>query len=195
MVPSSSVQKVEGKVLTVNTDHKETEVPIRSLSIEAPVRVIESQETEEPEPDKVKPVKSKEEIINDQVIEICKLYNMEPELIESIIFYESRYDPKATNGNCVGLMQVSMYWHSDRAKKLGVTDFYDTYSNILLGVDFISELFKSNDDPALVLMLYNMKRSTAMNLYNSGNISDYAIKILERTKELKEGGAVANAET
>jgi hypothetical protein len=134
-------------------------------------------------------------IINSYIQDICSEYStkghiIEPELVQSIVFHESRYKPSAKNGSCVGLTQISTYWHADRAEKLGITDFYDPYSNILLCVDFLSELFNDYDDPVLVLMLYNMKRSTAFAMYNQGRESEYARKVLAGAKQLKEGGVL-----
>lgn len=132
-------------------------------------------------------VLTQKEIINKHVIEIATNYNLKPELIMSIIQQESEYNPKAKNGNCLGLMQVSSYWHKDRASRLGVTDFYDSYSNILLGVDYISELMTKYKDPRLVLMLYNMDHQTAMTLYKNGQISNYAKTILDRAEKYSKG--------
>jgi hypothetical protein len=139
------------------------------------------------------PVKTDKEVYNGYAEKICRKYrNVDPIIVKCIIFYESTYDPKATNGNCVGLMQVSKHWHADRAKKLGITNFYDPYSNILLGVDYLSELFKDYKDPKLVLMLYNMKRSTAFGRYKTGSISTYACSILNRSEKIKKGGLDPN---
>jgi len=128
---------------------------------------------------------SSEEQINDYIFTICSEYDVDPFLIQSIVWHESNYIPTVANGNCLGLMQVSSYWHADRAERLGVTDFYDPYSNILLGVDFIAELQSKHKDDKLVLMLYNMKWKTAYNLYNKGIISDYAQSVLAMRNELK----------
>lgn len=131
------------------------------------------------------PILTKEEKINRYTKEICKSYNIKPALVESIIFYESAYQIEASNGNCVGLMQVSTYWHASRAKQLGITDFYEPYSNILVGVDYLSELFRTYKDPALVLMVYNMGQAKAVPLYKKGIISNYARLILIRSEEVK----------
>ena len=121
--------------------------------------------------------------------EITSRYdNVRPELIKSIIFRESTFNPNAKNGNHLGLMQVSTRWHSDRANKLGVTDFYDPYSNILLGTDYISELMTKHNDEALVLMLYSMRHDTAFNMYRQGQISNYAKTVLSLAEEYKKGG-------
>jgi hypothetical protein len=128
------------------------------------------------------------EIINSYVQDICTMYpNVEPELIMSMIEQESHYNPKATNGSCLGLMQVSTRWHKDRATRLGVTDFYDPYGNILLGVDYISGLLTKYKDPALALMFYSMKHDDAIALYRQGKISKYAQIVLARAEDLKKG--------
>lgn len=130
---------------------------------------------------------SEQEKIDNYIRTICREYKLEPELVMSIVYHESRYNPKAKTGDCLGLMQVSKYWHKERAIKLGVTDFYDSRSNILLGVDYLSELFESYKDPKLVLMLYNMKHETAFKLYRDGKTSYYARSVLERAENLKKG--------
>lgn len=129
--------------------------------------------------------------IETYTIEIGEMYNICPELIQAIIESESSYDPYAKNGNCIGLMQVSQRWHADRMKKLGVTNLYDPYSNILVGTDYLAELFGEaiqsgrGDDLYYVLMRYNLKISTANRLWENGDYSDYAIKVSERAAELE----------
>lgn len=135
--------------------------------------------------------KTTEEHIDECIRDICKLYdNVEPELVMSVVWHESRYNPNAVNhdGSCVGLMQISTFWHQSRAFELGVDNFMDPEGNILLGVDYLSELFKTYEDPVLVLMLYNMNHDTAFKLYNEGKISHYASSVLERAEMLKNGG-------
>jgi len=129
---------------------------------------------------------TEEEIINGYVYDICTQYNVDQYLIRSIIYQESRYQPNAHNGNCPGLMQISTYWHRARAEQLGVTDFYDPYSNILLGVDFLSELFNDYHDTSLVLMLYNQDWDTAFVMHRAGQISDYAWSVMTRAETLKQ---------
>lgn len=125
--------------------------------------------------------------INIYIRSICKMYNVEPELIMSIVYHESRYISTITNGNCIGLMQVSRYWNKDRAIKLGITNFYDEYSNLLIGIDFISELSKQYKDIKLVLMLYNMNHSDAFKMYKNNKISNYAKSILIKKEQYKKG--------
>ena len=129
-----------------------------------------------------------EEVFTEEQIEIhrfardiCKNYEyVTPELAIAVIQKESLYDPEATNGGCVGLMQVSKKYNKYRADDLGVEDFFDPYSNILIGVDFLNELISTYEDTNLALMLYNMKWETAFNLYSQGVISGYAKDVLKK---------------
>ena len=130
---------------------------------------------------------SKEEIIDKFVEKISKDYSIEPDLVKSIIYYESRYKVDASNNGCVGLMQINTRWHKERARKLGVENFYDPYSNVLVGVDYLSELFIKYKEPSLVLMVYNMGDSKALECYKKGYITDFARLVLSREQWLKRG--------
>lgn len=72
---------------------------------------------------------------------ISNQYHLCPEMVMAIIEHESSGQANASNGNCKGLMQIYEKYHIDRMKKLGVTDSYDPYSNILVGCDYLAELF------------------------------------------------------
>lgn len=131
------------------------------------------------------PKKISEELLIEYTEEIGQQYGICPELLQAIAERESSLRIYATNGNCKGLMQISEKWHKDRMERLGVTDIYDAYGNILLAADYIAELAEQNDDLYYVLMRYNMKRSTAKKLYEAGEYSKYAIGIVERSAELE----------
>lgn len=113
------------------------------------------------------------------VQQICEPYNICPELICAMIWTESRYDPSAKNGDCIGLMQINPIFQIERMKKLGITDLSDAESNIRVGVDFISELRQNYGELYYVLMIYNMRHDTAVYLYDTGRYSDYAVSITE----------------
>ena len=117
--------------------------------------------------------------------EIGAEYNICPELLQAVIERESSNNPNAKNGNCIGLMQINKAVHKDRMDKLGVTDLYDPYSNILVGADYLAELFSQNEDIYLVLMKYNMSHKTARLRYVEGDYTDYAVEIAERSAELE----------
>ncbi len=129
--------------------------------------------------------------VEEYTVEIGSKYNICPELLQAIIERESNYDPCAVNGNCIGLMQISKKWHTERMEKLGVSDLTDPYSNILVGTDYLAELFDEavssgrGDDLYYVLMRYNFKTSTANKRWSEGDYSDYAIEVSERAAELE----------
>jgi len=129
------------------------------------------------------------ELIDSYIKEISGKYEVDEYLIHSIIWHESRYKPSAQNksGTCLGLMQVCPKWHSKRAERLGVIDYMDPYSSILLGVDYIAELLVKYKNTGLVLMLYNMSHKKAFELYRNGDLSWYARSVLKRANELRQG--------
>lgn len=121
----------------------------------------------------------------DACMKYGKEYGICPELIMSIIETESHGDPKAKNGSCKGLMQVSERWHKDRMKKLGVKNLYDECGNIHVGTDYLAELFDKYGDAATVLMVYHGERN-AVSKSKSGKISYYAKTILDRSAQLEK---------
>lgn len=130
---------------------------------------------------------TEEQLIDSYVDDICRQYqNIPPQLIKSVIWHESTYDPKAINynGTCFGLMQIAPRWHKDRMAKLGVTDIYDPYGNILVGVDYLSELFTRYEDMGLVLMMYNMSHNKAFEIHKQGRLTKYAQSVLDRAETL-----------
>ena len=117
-------------------------------------------------------------------IEIGELYGVCPELLMAMIEAESSGNPDAVNGGCKGLMQISERWHKDRMERLGVTDIYDPYGNILIGADYLMELANRYGDIAYVLDKYNGNSNADYN-NEKGIISDYANKILTRSEKLE----------
>lgn len=131
-----------------------------------------------------------EDKVDGYVDDICEFYpNIAPEIIKAMIWHESRYNPYVSNGRCVGLMQVSTKWQASRAIELGVTDFYDPYSNILIGVDCLNEIFEDCVSIGLALMIYNGD-SRAYSLHNSGRLSSYASGVLSMASDLGLEGVV-----
>ena len=69
-------------------------------------------------------------------------------------------------------------------KRLGVTDLTNGYQNIMVGIDYLAELFAEYHDPAQVLDAYNGQLHSD-EWYEAGNMSKYSRRILE-TAELIE---------
>lgn len=120
----------------------------------------------------------------EQYIEILCAPDICPEFVEALIERESRWNPEAVNGDCIGLMQISERWHRERMRALGVKDLKDPFDNIEVGVDYLRELFGRYEDPGMVLMVYNGD-SRAKDLRATGNLSEYAEWILTRSAELE----------
>lgn len=122
------------------------------------------------------------------VYDICLEYNVCPELIIAMIEAESSGDRYCTSkSNAQGLMQIIPKWHMERAYSLGVTDLYDPYSNILVGVDLVSDYAETYKDLPLVLMVYNEGAyHGAVERAENGKYSEYAKKIMQRSSELQK---------
>lgn len=116
--------------------------------------------------------------------EYGEMYDICPELLMAMIEAESSGNPKAVNGDCKGLMQISERWHTGRMAEIGADDIWSETDNIHIGANYLHELFNRYEDVALVLMVYNGE-SDAVEKAENGYISDYAKKILDRSAELE----------
>lgn len=125
-------------------------------------------------------------IVPEEIEELCEFYgdkyNISPELLEAIIWKESRFEKGAINDSrtCVGLMQINTKIHQDRIKKFKIGNIFDPAGNIKIGTDYLSELLENND-LEIAIMLYNGDKKAKNNNY----ISDYAKNILEITEALE----------
>lgn len=116
------------------------------------------------------------------------IYNICPELIESLAYQESRFkaDVVSADGSCIGLCQINQGCHRSRMKRLGVTDLTDIDGNIAVACDYLAELFAEHEDVAEVLLLYNGNSSGYERYRRTGEIkSAYVNEILERSYELE----------
>lgn len=136
---------------------------------------------------------SSESSIINYIYDICERYSkVDPELIQSIVYYESRFNPNAVSkdGFYVGLMQLSKKWHQERAERLtGSINLFDPYTNLATGIDLINDLIEEygEDNLDLVLMLYNGSGGSAFKRHASGNPTNYATKVLSMREELLHG--------
>lgn len=129
---------------------------------------------------------TQEEQIKHYILEICKDYpNVNPYLIMGQVWAESRFDPTviSSSGEHVGLMQVSTKWHRARADRLGVEDMFDIYGNLLVGIDYMSELLSQTHDEALSLMIYNMGYIEPYKLQAQGIVGSYARSVMAKADE------------
>lgn len=91
---------------------------------------------------------SEEDLYVNYVYEIAHFHypNIDPDHVCAIIYHESRFDPNARNEKTgvEGLTQINPKWHSKRAERLGVTNLYSPYGNILVCFDILNELAEDN---------------------------------------------------
>lgn len=126
-----------------------------------------------------------------EILKVCSNYDFVddlPFLISAMVEVESNFQPNTiSSAGCVGLMQVSPYWQKERIEKFAIEDIYDPYSNILVGVDFLEDLYYNyaNYDIVLAVMMYNMDFISAKNIYYSGRWSKYAIDVFDIFNSIK----------
>lgn len=120
---------------------------------------------------------------------LCKETGIDYFIVVALIERESGYRASAAgdNGNSRGYMQIYKKWHIERMEKLGVSDLFDPYSNVSVGVDFLGELYEKYGDPTKVLMAYNMGESGAKRCWDKGMCeTEYSKGILKRAQEIKQ---------
>jgi len=94
-----------------------------------------------------------QEPFGDLIHAAAKRYNVDADLITSVITAESNFDPKAiSRRNARGLMQLL----PTTAKRLGVKNIFDPQENIDAGAHYLSDLLLLyKNDLALTLAAYN----------------------------------------
>lgn len=101
---------------------------------------------------------SGEELYKSYVDEIAASYFpcMDTSVVKALIYTESRYQPNvASSVGAVGLMQVLPFYHAWRMEKYGRTDIWDPYTNILVGMDLLNELYQKYGSWYDVLYFYS----------------------------------------
>ncbi len=85
--------------------------------------------------------------------EYAPQYGLDPKLVNAVVTEESGYSPSATSSaGAMGLMQLM----PETAATLGVSNPYDPLSNLLGGMNYLSELLKSyHGNIPLALAAYN----------------------------------------
>ncbi len=129
------------------------------------------------------------EEISQEYVNYCQeageKYKICPELLEAIIETESNGNPDAVGGyGEIGLMQIYLERHEERAERLGASCVKDPRGNIFLGTDYLAELFLEHGDLGTALMAYNGTRDAA-DRGDRGDYTDYAKEIMERARQLE----------
>lgn len=111
-----------------------------------------------------------DESIQEEIAAICEEQQISFSFVMAVIKKESEFkeDSVGDQGNSLGLMQIQPKWHTERMEELGVTDLMDPIENVRVGINLLIELFEKYGDPQQVLMAYNMKRSSCLELWEQG---------------------------
>lgn len=132
--------------------------------------------------------------LQDHIFRECEKHGIDPAIVIAMIERESDFRSRLVgdNGNSFGLMQINKKWHIERMKKLGVTDLFDPYQNVTVGIDYLAENYRKGGTLEWALMAYNGGPSYARRLTAEGIVSKYAKGVLERSEELNEGRVTKN---
>ena len=160
-------------------------------------RPVEQSEQSEIEDDNPLYDKEAEEVIHPRIncplddatqqmiLDKCEHFNIDFAFTMAVIFCESSFRPDVVsyNGTSVGLMQINKINHEWLSEELGITDFFDPEQNVTAGLYMLRQLFEKYEDPALVLMAYNMGEYGASKLWDKGiYTSDYADAVLQQAE-------------
>lgn len=122
----------------------------------------------------------------------CKEYGVDYYTVLAIIERESGYhwDKVGDNGNSKGYMQIYEKWHTERMEAERVTDLFNPYQNIRVGLNCLREIqdkYLASSGENCVLMVYNMGESTAKKLWAKDIYSSaYSREVIARAQELRQ---------
>lgn len=121
---------------------------------------------------------------------VCKRYGVRYDLVVALIEKESGYkfDEVGDDGHSIGYMQIYEEWHKDRMERLNVTDLRNPYQNVLVGIDYLSELIERYGTIQDALAAYNYgEQGAKRNLWKKGiYVYEYNQTIMSRMKENEE---------
>jgi soluble lytic murein transglycosylase-like protein len=153
------------------------------------VVAIEPEEVFTPVPVTVQPVALP--FYRDLVEAAAKRYNVDADLITSVIAVESNFDPKAVSRkNARGLMQLL----PETAARLGVQNIFDPKENIEAGTHYLHDLLQKYDnDLVLTLAAYN---AGPEKVQQYGRVPPYAetisyVRRVKRTYEKNKSNTTA----
>lgn len=82
--------------------------------------------------------------------------DVDPYIALAVLEIESNYKPNLTSSaGAVGLMQWIPKWHAHRMAKFHLNDMWDPYTNIIVGMDYLNDLYLSTASWREALYGYN----------------------------------------
>lgn len=135
--------------------------------------------------------------LTDDIVSSCEYYGSMfgicPELLEAIIWAESRGITTAQNDSCIGICQINTSNQSTRLKKnmniVGCSDKLDVDVQVRTMCDLLYELSygeyaDEQQDIALTLAMYHGEKNAKAKL-EKGIMSDYVTDILDLSEQLE----------
>lgn len=132
------------------------------------------------------------EVVQVYLWALCRERGLNYYTVVAMIERESgyRYDAAGDSGRSIGYLQIGERWHKARMEAEGVTDLFDPYGNIRVGLSFLQELcdrYLDSSGMHCVLMAYNMGESGAKNCWEKGIYStEYSKEVLARAEEIRQ---------
>lgn len=99
-----------------------------------------------------------DELYRFYIAQICEQHypDVDPYIALSVLEIESNYHPNVkSRSGAVGLMQVIPKYHAWRAEKHHLVDIWDPYTNIIIGIDLLNDLYNRYGDWSRALLGYN----------------------------------------
>lgn len=115
-------------------------------------------------------------------------YDVDFSFVMALIEHESAFTANVISETSDhGLMQVNSINHTWLTENLGITDFLDPYQNVKSGIFILSKLFDKYEEPAKVLMAYNMGEKGAKRAWENGIFeTNYSNSIIEQAAEYQK---------
>lgn len=141
--------------------------------------VVTTPPTTEPEPTVALYDVPLSEDLQLHIISVCEEHGIDPAIVLAMIYRESSYraDAVGDGGSSLGLMQIQPRWHSNRMERLGCTDMFDPYQNVMVGIDYLAENLYRYGDIEKALTAYNRGRY-------DGVVTQYAKNVLATAKQI-----------
>lgn len=191
----SNVNVSSGSYVMAMNQSNEINIECEAGQVDAAFLIMQQKQQEAA----IEALKEMKVVIPDDIVQITEEvgaeYDICPELLQAIIWQESRCISSVFNSSCKGLMQVnvSVSMNRDNIKELADEqnmDFsaavFDAAINIETGARLLRVLYdKYGDDPAEILMRYNGDSTNLKNYLNGGEMSNYAAETLEISELLE----------
>lgn len=174
----STVQATTEETTQPATEPNETEPPVTEPPASPSTEPTQPVETEPPVTLYDVPLDADLQL---HIIETAQTHDIDPSIVFAMAWIESTYNPDnvGDSGASLGLLQIQPRWHSARMEKLGCSDLFDPYQNVIVGVDYLSELLANYGDMGAALTAYNRGH------YN-GTVTDYAWAVMNKADSLSK---------